>query len=191
MKISTLLGRTLGVLLIFSAISYAQTLIQKQEAKPAVEPKPTLEVAGQNPETQVPSAEGVSEAAEPVVALGSYTATAYSLPGRTASGKSVCRGLIAADPRVLPLGTRVRVEAGSWSGEYLVADTGGAVKGRRIDIWIPTSREARQFGRRTVKVAVLSFPHKRGQEASTRPRLVKPTTTSIQSTSEVVTKQEK
>ena len=90
-------------------------------------------------------------------AAESYVATAYSLKGRTASGKPVSRGLIAADPAVLPLGTRVRVEAGSLSGEYLVADTGGAIKGRRIDIWTPTTRQALQFGRRPVKVTVLAF----------------------------------
>src|SRR5918912_530593 len=47
----------------------------------------------------------------------SFTATAYALRGRTASGLSVTRGLIAADRRVLPLGTRVRVEAGADSRE--------------------------------------------------------------------------
>jgi len=195
MKISTLLGSTLGVLLVFSVISYTQTLILKQDPKPEVQPQRTLDVAGQIPEAEVSSPTSPTnlktEAVQPTTASQTYMATAYSLSGRTASGRVVSRGLIAADPHVLPLGTRVRVEAGLWSGEYLVADTGGAVKGRRIDIWTPTSREARRFGRRTVKVAVLSFPHKRGQEASTRPRLVKPTTTSIQSTAEVVTKQEK
>ena len=79
-----------------------------------------------------------------------YVATAYSLRGRTASGRPVPRDLIAADPRHLPLGSRVRLEAGAYSGEYLVADTGALVRGRRIDIWIPTSREAMRFGRRTV-----------------------------------------
>ncbi len=88
----------------------------------------------------------------------SYTATAYSLYGRTASGRQVSKGLIAADPRVLPLGTRVRIDAGAYSGEYLVADTGGMVRGKRIDIWTPTSREAMRFGRRTVKLTVLSYP---------------------------------
>mgnify|MGYP003693616699 CR=1 FL=1 len=42
------------------------------------------------------------------------------------------KGLIAADPRVLPLGTRVRLEAGAYSGEYVVADTGGAVRGKKL-----------------------------------------------------------
>jgi 3D (Asp-Asp-Asp) domain-containing protein len=86
-----------------------------------------------------------------------YTATAYSLPGRTASGASVRRGLIAADHRVLPLGSRVRIDAGSYSGEYLVADRGSAVRGRIIDIWVPSTREAMRFGRRPVRLTVLSF----------------------------------
>ena len=97
---------------------------------------------------------------EPSKAL-SYVATAYSLRGRTASGKLVSTGIIAADPRFLPLGSRVHVQAGPWSGEYLVADTGGAIKGRKIDIWTPTSREAMRFGRRTVKLTVLSYGGRR------------------------------
>jgi 3D (Asp-Asp-Asp) domain-containing protein len=93
----------------------------------------------------------------PVTSPVHYTATAYSLNGRTASGKPVSKGLIAADPSVLPLGTRVRLEAGTYSGEYVVADTGGSVRGKRIDIWTPSSREAMRFGRRLVKLTVLSY----------------------------------
>jgi 3D (Asp-Asp-Asp) domain-containing protein len=98
------------------------------------------------------------EAAEDAASLPSvsYTATAYSLRGRTASGGAVRRGVIAADRRVLPIGTRVRLEAGSYSGEYLVADTGGAVRGRKIDIWVPSTSEAMRFGRRPVKLTVLT-----------------------------------
>jgi 3D (Asp-Asp-Asp) domain-containing protein len=96
-----------------------------------------------------------------VVPPAPYVATAYSLRGRTASGLPVAKGLIAADPRHLPLGSRVRLEAGPYSGEYLVADTGGMVRGRRIDIWTPTSREAMRFGRRVVKLTVLSLGGKK------------------------------
>ena len=92
-----------------------------------------------------------------VVPPSPYVATAYSLRGRTASGRPVAKGLIAADPRHLPLGSRVRLEAGAYSGEYLVADTGTLVRGKRIDIWTPTPREAMRFGRRTVKLTVLSY----------------------------------
>lgn len=84
----------------------------------------------------------------------SFRATAYCLRGRTASGSNVRRGIVAADPRVLPLGTRISMDAGKYSGTYLVADTGGAVKGNKLDIWVSSCSEARTFGRRTVKVSV-------------------------------------
>lgn len=102
----------------------------------------------------------------PLVAAAAYVATAYSLRGKTASGRMVSRGLIAADPRILPLGSRVRLDYPGYSGEYLVADTGGLIRGRRIDIWIPTSREAMRFGRRTVKLTVLSYPAKRTRRSA-------------------------
>ncbi len=110
------------------------------------------------------------EAADTAASLPvvSYTATAYSLRGRTANGGFVRRGVIAADRRVLPIGTRVRLEAGSYSGEYVVADTGGAVRGRKIDIWVPSTSEAMRFGRRPVKLTVLT---------RTRPRTISPNAT--------------
>lgn len=93
-----------------------------------------------------------------------FTATAYALPGRTASGHSVRRGLIAAD-HSLPLGTRVRLDAGHYSGEYLVADRGARVRGRVIDIWVPNNGEAMRFGRRPVKLTILSYGAKRAKRA--------------------------
>ena len=105
-----------------------------------------------------------------VVRPSPYVATAYSLRGRTASGRPVSKGLIAADPRVLPLGSRVKLEAGNYSGEYLVADTGGAVRGRHIDIWTPSSREAMRFGRRVIKLTVLSWGGKRKPNALAKTR---------------------
>ena len=83
-------------------------------------------------------------------------ATAYSLHGRTATGAKPHRGIIAADTRILPPGTRVQVKnAGRFSGTYKVADTGGAVHGRRIDIYTPSKQAARRFGARQVRVKVL------------------------------------
>ena len=105
--------------------------------------------------------------AVPVV-THNYVATAYSLRGRTASGLPVSKGIIAADPRVLPLGSRVKIEAGTWSGEYLVADTGGMVRGKRIDIWTPSTRDAMRFGRRTVKLTILSLGGKKRSAHSSR-----------------------
>ena len=83
---------------------------------------------------------------------GSFSASAYCFSGRTSMGHAVRRGLIAADPRVLPLGSKVVINAGPWSGTYLVSDTGGAIRGKKIDIWVPSCSEARKFGRRTVQI---------------------------------------
>jgi 3D (Asp-Asp-Asp) domain-containing protein len=103
---------------------------------------------------------------KPVTPASPYVATAYSLRGRTASGRMVSRGLIAADPALLPLGSRVRLDHPGYSGEYLVADTGGAIRGRRIDIWTPSTREAMRFGRRTVKLTVLSYGPRRSRRSA-------------------------
>lgn len=89
------------------------------------------------------------------ISKGSFTATAYCLRGRTATGAGVRRGIIAADRRVLPMGTRINLTGGGYSGNYLVADTGGKIKGRRLDIWMASCSEARRFGRRSVSVSVL------------------------------------
>ena len=88
----------------------------------------------------------------------SFEATAYAARGETASGTRCRVGMVAADPRVLPLGTRIRVSgpgAVGVTGTYIVADTGAAVKGRRIDIRLPSRAAARKFGRQRVMVRVL------------------------------------
>ena len=85
----------------------------------------------------------------------SFHATAYALKGRTRMGTQTRRGVIAADPRVLPLGSVVQLRAGKYSGVYTVHDTGKRIKGNIIDVWVPDTREARQFGRRQIKLHVL------------------------------------
>jgi rare lipoprotein A len=86
-----------------------------------------------------------------------FSATAYSIEGKTASGAQTRKGIVAADPKVLPLGSRIRVsDAGAYDGEYVVHDTGPAIKGRELDIYVPNDAEAKRFGRRPVKVEVLS-----------------------------------
>jgi 3D (Asp-Asp-Asp) domain-containing protein len=84
-----------------------------------------------------------------------FHATAYCLKGRTASGIHTRPGMIAADPSVLPLGTVVHLRAGRYTGTYTVMDTGGRIKGRRVDVYVPTYREALEFGRRQVKIKVI------------------------------------
>lgn len=91
-----------------------------------------------------------------------FEATATSLPGITKSGATAREGMVAADPAVLPMGSRIRVSgAGSYSGVYTVADTGAQVKGRKIDLYVPTAAEAKQFGKRTVRVGVLAKGRKK------------------------------
>ena len=85
-----------------------------------------------------------------------FEATAYSVSGTTAAGTQTRVGVVAADPAVLPLGSRIRVQgAGTYSGVYTVADTGPAVSGREIDIFIPDDTAAKRFGRRRVGVEIL------------------------------------
>ncbi len=78
--------------------------------------------------------------------------------GQSATGIPLQKGVIAVDPRVIPLGSRVYVEAidGSWSYGYAVAaDTGGAIKGNRVDLLYLTKSECYEFGRRKCRVYVL------------------------------------
>lgn len=78
--------------------------------------------------------------------------------GITASGTKARVGAIAVDPRVIPLGTRLYVESLDGSKDYgycIAEDTGGAIKGNRIDLFFNSLKEARRFGRRKVRVYIL------------------------------------
>jgi 3D (Asp-Asp-Asp) domain-containing protein len=94
-------------------------------------------------------------------------ATAYA-PGphdndqwgnKTRLGTQIRPGVIAVDPSIIPLGSRVYIQYPDGHGEYAVAeDTGGAIKGNRIDIAKWTVNEAQDFGIQHVKVFVVSSP---------------------------------
>src|ERR1041385_6081769 len=85
-------------------------------------------------------------------------ATAYSIYGKQSAGTLSCEGTAAADPRLLPLGTRVRVHGSNgYIGELVITDTGPKVKGRRIDIFFNSQAKARRFGRKRVTVEVLKW----------------------------------
>ncbi len=91
-----------------------------------------------------------------------FTATAYTVPGKTASGAHTREGVCAADPAVLPLGSRIRVsEAGKYSGEYVVKDSGRKIDGHEIDLYIANDAEARRFGKKQVAVEVLQYGERR------------------------------
>jgi peptidoglycan lytic transglycosylase len=88
-----------------------------------------------------------------------FTASAYSIEGKAADGSKSCKGTVSADPAVLPLGSKIRISgAGTYSGEYTVVDTGPKVKGLVIDIYVPSAREARKFGKKHVEVQLLDSP---------------------------------
>lgn len=90
----------------------------------------------------------------------SMSATAYCLTGETSSGTQAKSGTVAADPQVLPMGTTIRV-TGLMSPRpqtFTVADTGPAVKGNEIDVFISDCARAKTFGRRRVQVRVLTLP---------------------------------
>jgi 3D (Asp-Asp-Asp) domain-containing protein/peptidoglycan hydrolase CwlO-like protein len=79
------------------------------------------------------------------------SSTGYCLRGTTATGIPVAWGVVAVDPAVIPLGTRMYVPG---YGEGVAADTGSAVQGRTIDLWFPSCAEALAWGRRTVTITL-------------------------------------
>jgi 3D (Asp-Asp-Asp) domain-containing protein len=132
-----------------------------RKAEPAVAVKDNDATAAAT--VEVASSKEAGPAA-PVTAPQGYTAFSYSLCCKGSSGLGVRRGTIAADPRILPYGTRVRMAgSGAYDGEYLVTDAGTAIKGNKIDVWVPTIHEARRFGRRNVKLTVLSYGGKKAK----------------------------
>jgi 3D (Asp-Asp-Asp) domain-containing protein/peptidoglycan hydrolase CwlO-like protein len=78
-------------------------------------------------------------------------ATGYSLAGTTSIGMPVGWGVVAVDPSLIPLGTRLMIPG---YGEGVAADTGSAVQGATIDLWFPTGAQALAWGRRTVTITL-------------------------------------
>jgi 3D (Asp-Asp-Asp) domain-containing protein len=91
------------------------------------------------------------------VSSTAYTAHCSGCSGKTATGLDLRANpgakIIAVDPSVIPLGTKVYVEG---YGYAVAADTGGAIKGNKIDVFFATKAEAYKWGRRTVKIKILN-----------------------------------
>jgi uncharacterized protein YabE (DUF348 family) len=88
------------------------------------------------------------------------TATAYSNHSSTATGRSPVRNqdgisTIAVDPSVVPLGSKVYVDG---YGYAIAADTGGAIKGNKVDLYLNSSSECDRWGRRSVNLLVVAYP---------------------------------
>ncbi len=138
------------------------TVLHAADTTPNKTPVATQETPPPPPTEQTTQTTPPEENAKQVLDI---TATAYA-PGphdndqwgnKTFSGTQVRPGVIAVDPRVIPLGSHVLIKYPDGSKEYAVAeDTGGAIKGHRIDVARWTVREARKFGIKPVKVYVLN-----------------------------------
>jgi 3D (Asp-Asp-Asp) domain-containing protein len=88
-----------------------------------------------------------------------FVATGYSkgdamqgTTGVTATGKNVTEGIIAVDPKIIPYGTKVEIKD---LGEFVAEDSGGKIKGNRIDIFFNSKEEAKEFGKKGVWVRYL------------------------------------
>ncbi|MCM3531027.1 LysM peptidoglycan-binding domain-containing protein [Cytobacillus oceanisediminis] len=139
---------------------------EPEPAKPAAEAKPATEPAKAEAESK-PAAEAEAEApaetannetAQNVLNMEAtaYTADCEGCSGITATGINLKENpdqkVISVDPNVIPLGTKVHVEG---YGNAVAGDTGGAIKGNKIDIFLPSQEDAINFGRKTVKVTIL------------------------------------
>jgi 3D (Asp-Asp-Asp) domain-containing protein len=115
----------------------------RSTVRTAVEHTEALE-AWQPSATPVPEYAGLEQTM-------TVSSTGYSLRGRTASGLPTGWGIVAVDPSVIPLGTRITIPG---YGEGVAADTGGSVHGAMIDLWFPTAALALAWGRRTVTITL-------------------------------------
>ncbi|MEH7180064.1 ubiquitin-like domain-containing protein [Neobacillus vireti] len=107
-------------------------------------------------ELQIQVSRGAETGTEFYVNTTAYTAYCNGCSGRTATGFDLRANptakVIAVDPRVIPLGTKVYVEG---YGYAVASDTGGAIKGHKIDVFFPTKAEAFRWGVRKVKIKIL------------------------------------
>jgi 3D (Asp-Asp-Asp) domain-containing protein len=86
-----------------------------------------------------------------------FSATAYCKGLVTASGVAVQSGVVAADPELLPVGSVIEIDSlpQKYNGIYTVMDTGPAVQGRQLDLYMWSCNEALQFGRKPIHLTVL------------------------------------
>jgi 3D (Asp-Asp-Asp) domain-containing protein len=98
--------------------------------------------------------------------------TAYCLRGLTRRDHYVREGIVATDPRHFPLGRYLEIYVGKqYYGRFLIDDTGGVIKGNKLDIWTPTCREARLFGRVKGTAVLVTKPRGAARDTLTTGRL--------------------
>lgn len=113
-------------------------------------PKQKLAVA------EAKAAAKVTSTKELTVTATAYTANCEGCSGITATGINLKKNpdlkVISVDPKVIPLGSKVDVEG---YGTAVAGDTGGAMKGKKIDVFVPSQKKAEDWGRKKVKVKIL------------------------------------
>jgi cystine transport system substrate-binding protein len=127
-----------------------------ESSRTAVGESPPVVQAAAPARMDLPRAESRSVNVERRVEMRS---TAYCLRGTTRTGVRVRDGIAAGDPNVLPLGSVVRVSHtdGRLIGVFVIMDTGGAVRGNKIDLWFSSCAEAEDWGTRSVITEVLDI----------------------------------
>lgn len=118
------------------------------------EPIPKKKVIVQTPKQAVGEKEHVDLTTLKISKSLDVEASAYTYTGNnTATGVKPREGLIAVDPKVIPMGTKVYVEG---YGYAIAADTGGAIHGNRIDVFFGTLRQCMDWGRKSVRIHILN-----------------------------------
>jgi 3D (Asp-Asp-Asp) domain-containing protein/LysM repeat protein len=133
-------------------VESAKAETKKVEEASAAAPAPAKKEAVAKASASAAPASGK----EMTVSATAYTAFCAGCSGVTATGQDLRSNpnqkVIAVDPTVIPLGSRVWVEG---YGEAIAGDTGGAIKGNKIDVFIPSQDAAMDFGRKTVTIKIL------------------------------------
>ncbi|RFB12523.1 LysM peptidoglycan-binding domain-containing protein [Bacillus sp. HNG] len=124
--------------------------------KETIATAPTTEAANTSTASAPATETSKTGSKEFIMEATAYTATCEGCSGITSTGINLLENpnakVISVDPSIIPLGSKVYVEG---YGEAIAGDTGGAIKGNKIDVFIPSKQEAINFGRKQVKVTVL------------------------------------
>ncbi|ATH72524.1 LysM peptidoglycan-binding and 3D domain-containing protein [Bacillus altitudinis] len=150
-----MIGSTLSV----AGQSSAPVSSEPVQKQVPVQKEQTTKKAAPKKETAKAESSSASQSVqkEMTVTATAYTANDGGISGITATGVNLNKNpnakVIAVDPNVIPLGSKVYVEG---YGEAIAADTGGAIKGNKIDVHVPSKSQAKNWGVKSVKVKVLN-----------------------------------
>ncbi|UXJ68950.1 LysM peptidoglycan-binding and 3D domain-containing protein [Lysinibacillus fusiformis] len=132
------------------------TTASKDSAPEATAPSTSTTASKENAPEANASSTNKTASKEIIVEASAYTASCEGCSGITSTGMNLKTNpnakVISVDPAVIPLGSKVYVEG---YGEAIAGDTGGAIKGKRIDVFFPSQQDAINFGVKQLKVTIL------------------------------------